>query len=84
MLIATAVTILGLLAGIAAAQLQGLRLSGVIIVPLSAVYLLKNFATFPVFTLGIVAAYTSLWIVKRRLLLFGRTPAGYAAVRVPE
>jgi len=73
MLIATAVTILGLLAGIAAAQLQGLRLSGVIIVPLSAVYLLKNFATFPVFTLGIVAAYTSLWIVKRRLLLFGRT-----------
>jgi len=73
MLVATAVMILGLAAGIAAAQLAGLRLTGVIIVPLSAVYLLKNFATFPVFTLSILAAYGSLWIVKRRLLLFGRT-----------
>jgi len=73
MLIATTVMILGLIAGIVAAQLQGLRLTGVIIVPLSAVYLLKNFATFPVFSLSIVGAYLSLWVIKRRLLLFGRT-----------
>jgi len=73
MLVATVVMILGLVAGIAAAQLAGLRLTGVIIVPLSAVYLLKNFATFAVFTLSIIAAYGSLWILKRRLLLFGRT-----------
>lgn len=73
MLVATTVMILGLVAGIVAAQLRGLRLTGVIVVPLSAVYLLKNFATFPVFSLSIIAAYVSLWIVKRRLLVFGRT-----------
>lgn len=72
MLIATVIVAVGLLAGIAAAQLRGLRLGGVIVVPLTAVYLLRDFTTFPVFVVSVVAAYVSLWIVKNRLLLFGR------------
>jgi len=47
MLIATAVLLLcGLVAGTIAAQLYGLRLGGVLIVPLVAVYLLRSFGTF--------------------------------------
>lgn len=72
MLIATTIMILGLLVGIAAAQLHGLRLGGVIVVPLVSVYLLWNFATFPVFVASTVAAYASLQFVKQRLLLYGR------------
>lgn len=72
MLIATTVTLLGLLAGITAAQLWGLRLGGVIVVPLVAVYLLRSFGTFPVFLLSTLAAYVSLSVIKRRLPLFGR------------
>jgi len=73
MLIATTLTILGLLGGITVAQLRGLRLGGVLVVPLGAVYLLWSFSSAPVFLLSIVAAYASLWIVKRRLLWFGRS-----------
>ena len=72
MLIATAILLLGLLAGIGAAQLRGLRLGGVIVVPLVAVYLLRSFSTFPVFVLSTVAAYVSLRFVKARLPLYGR------------
>lgn len=72
MLIATTVMILGLLAGIVVAQLRGLRLGGVVVVPLSAVYLLWDFSSAPVFLFSVLAAYVSLWIIKRRLLLFGR------------
>jgi len=46
MLIATAVLLCGLVAGTIAAQLYGLRLGGVLIVPLVAVYLLRSFRTF--------------------------------------
>lgn len=73
MLIATAVMLLGLLAGVVVAQLRGLRLGGVIVVPLTAVYLLRSFQTAPIFLLSVLAAYVSLWIVKRQLLVFGRT-----------
>lgn len=73
MLIATTLTILGLLAGVTVTQLRGLRLGGVLVVPLGAVYLLWSFPSAPVFLLSIVAAYVSLWIVKRRLLWFGRS-----------
>lgn len=72
MLIATTVFLLGLLAGIGAVQLFGLRLGGVIIVPLVAVYLLRSFATFPVFVLSTLAAYLSLSYTKRRLPIYGR------------
>jgi hypothetical protein len=72
MLIATAVTLLGLLAGIAAAQLRGLRLGGIVVVPLVTVYLLWNFSTFPVFVLSTIAAYVSVQVTKTRLPLYGR------------
>lgn len=72
MLIATAVLLCGLVAGIIAAQLYGLRLGGVLIVPLVAVYLLRSFGTFPVFVLSTVAAYASISYIKTRLPLYGR------------
>ncbi|MXR50357.1 capsular biosynthesis protein [Halovenus sp. WSH3] len=72
MRIATVIMLLGLLAGIAGSQLAGLRLGGVMIVPLVTVYFFLSFATFPVFVLSVIAAYVSLWIIKRRLLLYGR------------
>lgn len=72
MLIATAITLLGLLAGIAAAQLRGLRLGGIVVVPLVSVYLLWNFSTFPVFVLSTIAAYVSVHVIKTRLPLYGR------------
>jgi len=72
MLIATAVLLCGLVAGTIAAQLYGLRLGGVLIVPLVAVYLLRSFGTFPVFVLSTVAAYASISYIKTRLPLYGR------------
>ncbi|MFC7135297.1 MULTISPECIES: poly-gamma-glutamate biosynthesis protein PgsC/CapC [Salinibaculum] len=72
MLVVTVLMILGLLGGIIAAQLQGLRLGGVIIVPLFAIYTLRTFGTFPVLVMSVIGGYVSLWIVKRRLLLYGR------------
>lgn len=72
MLIATAVMLVGLILGIGAAQLAGLRLGGVIVVPLVSVYFLQSFATLPVFIASVAAAYFSLRIVKNRLLVYGR------------
>lgn len=72
MIIATTILLVGLLAGIAAAQLRGLRLGGVIVVPLVAVYLLRSFGTFPVFVLSTIAAYVSVAYVKGRIPLYGR------------
>jgi hypothetical protein len=72
MLIVTAVMLLGLLGGITASQLRGLRLGGVIIVPLFAIYTLRSFGTFPVLMLSVLGGYLSLWVVKRRLFLYGR------------
>jgi hypothetical protein len=71
-LVATALMLLGLLAGIVAAQLGGLRLGGVIVVPLIAVYLLRSFGSFPVFVVSILAAYVSVWVITDRLLVYGR------------
>lgn len=73
MLVATVIMLLGLLAGIIGSQLAGLRLGGVMVVPLITVYFLLSFATFPVFVLSVIAAYVSLLIIKRRLLLYGRS-----------
>jgi hypothetical protein len=72
MLIATTVVLVGLLFGIGAAQLGGLRLGGVIVVPLVSVYLLRSFATFPVFVASVAAAYVSIDVIKDRVLLYGR------------
>ncbi|GAA3880433.1 hypothetical protein GCM10022627_36800 [Haloarcula argentinensis] len=64
--------LLGLVLGIAAAQLAGLRLGGVIVVPLVSVYFLQSFATLPVFIASVAAAYFSVRIIKNRLLVYGR------------
>lgn len=73
MLVVTALTILGLLGGIVGAQLRGYRLGGVLIVPLFAIYTLRTFGTFPVLVMSVIGGYVSLWIVRRRLLLYGRS-----------
>ncbi len=73
MLVVTAITILGLLGGVVASQLGGLRLGGVIIVPLFAVYTLRSFGTFPVLVASVVGGYVTLRIVTRRLVLYGRS-----------
>lgn len=72
MLIAVTVMLLGLLAGIVAAQLGGLRLGGVVVVPLFAVYTLRNAASLPVVLLGVVVAFVAVGVTQRRLLWYGR------------
>ncbi len=72
MLIVTAVMLLGLIGGIVASQIGGLRLGGVVIVPLFAVYTLRSFGTFPVLLMSVIGSYASVGIAKRRLILYGR------------
>jgi len=72
MLVATAIMILGLLVGVSASQFGALRLGGVIVVPLIAVYLLRSFGSFPLFVVSIAAAYVSLKVVTDRYLIYGR------------
>jgi hypothetical protein len=72
MLVVTALMLIGLIGGIIASQIGGLRLGGVIIVPLFAIYTLRTFGTFPVLMMSIIGGYVSIWIVKRRFLLYGR------------
>lgn len=63
---------LGLLVSIAVVQLWGLRMSGVMVIPLLAIYGLYSYATIPIFVLSTLAAYISLHIIKTRTLLYGR------------
>ncbi|OIB57767.1 poly-gamma-glutamate biosynthesis protein PgsC/CapC [Natrialba sp. SSL1] len=72
MIIAVTLTVLGLLLGIGLVQSYGLRLSGVLVVPLFAVYVLYDFLALPVFVLGTAAAYVGLTVLQQRTLLFGR------------
>jgi len=53
--------------------LRGYRLGGVIVVPLFAIYTLRSFGTFPVLVMSVIGGYLSVWIVKRRFLLYGRS-----------
>lgn len=73
MLVVTTLMLIGLLGGITASQLRGYRLGGVIIVPLFAIYTLRSFGTFPVMLMSVIGAFLSVWLVKRRLLLYGRS-----------
>lgn len=72
MIVAATLTVLGLLIGIGIVQQYGLRLSGVLVVPLFAVYALYDFTAIPAFALGTVAAYGGLVVLQRRTFLFGR------------
>lgn len=72
MIVAVAVTVLGLLLGVVVVQSTGLRMSGVLVVPLLAVYGLYDITTLPVLLASIAVAYGALVVVERRTLLLGR------------
>lgn len=72
MIVAAAVTALGLFCVGAITQLFGYRLGGTIVIPVLAVYTLKNVLMLPIFVLSTIIAYMGLWVVKRRTLLYGR------------
>lgn len=72
MFLTTLLLVVGLIAGVLAVQLGSFRMSGVLTVPLLAVYGLYNYATVPVFVLSALAAYVVLTYVKSRTFLYGR------------
>ncbi|GAB7019193.1 poly-gamma-glutamate biosynthesis protein PgsC/CapC [Halostagnicola bangensis] len=72
MIVAALLTIIGLLIGIGIVQSFGLRLSGVLVVPLFAVYSLYDVFALPAFVIGVIASYVGLALLQRRTLLFGR------------
>lgn len=72
MIVASLLMIVGLLIGIGAVQAYGLRLSGVLVVPMFAVYSLYDVLAIPAFVIGVLAAYVGLAVLQRRTLLFGR------------
>lgn len=72
MILSALLILLGLLLGITATQLWDLRLSGVIVVPLFAIYTLYDIASLPVLLGSVVIAYWGLTVVTERTLLFGR------------
>lgn len=73
MLVAITLMVLGLLAGVLVVQYRAYRLSGVLVVPLLAVYSLYNFLTLPLFLLAFLVAYVALFAIKRWTLLYGRS-----------
>lgn len=72
MIVAVAVTSLGLLLVSVVTQLFGYRLGGSITVPVLAVYTLKNVYMLPIFVLSTALAYVGLWVAKKRTLLYGQ------------
>ena len=52
MLVAIILAVIGILSVIMITQVLGYRLGGVIVVPVLAVYALKNFIMFPVFVIS--------------------------------
>lgn len=65
--------VLGLLVGVAIVQLWGLRMSGVLVIPLLAIYGLYDNPSLVVFVLSTIAAYIALYLVKKRSLVYGRS-----------
>ena len=79
MILSAALVLLGLLLGITATQLWDLRLSGVIVVPLFAIYTLYDMTALPVLLVSVAIAYWGLTLVTERTLLYGRQLL-YAAI----
>jgi len=71
-LVAATIICLGLVMGIAVIQVTDLRLSGVLVVPLVALYTLYSVETLPLFVLSAIVAYAGIAITTRRTLVFGR------------
>lgn len=72
MIVAALVLLLGLAGGVAATQLWGLRLSGVLVVPLFALYTLYDVTSLPVILVSIALAYVAVGLVREHTLLYGR------------
>lgn len=72
MIIAITVLTVGFVAIVGATHRFDLRLGGVVVVPLLAVYTLRNVEALPLFVLSGVTAYVSILLVQRRVLLYGR------------
>lgn len=72
MIAAAIVTILGLAAGIALVESTGLRMGGVIVVPLLALYTLHTVATLPLFLLSVGVAIVGVGELHDRTLIHGR------------
>jgi len=72
LLVPAAILVIGLFAVILAAELYNLRFGGVVVVPLLAVYMLFDMAALPLFVISTAAAYVTLVIIERRLVLYGR------------
>lgn len=72
MILAAILIAVGLVAGMIATQLWDLRLSGVIVVPLFAIYTLYDLLSVPILLGSVAFAYASIVLVTRRTLLFGR------------
>lgn len=72
MLVSLLVTIMGLLAGLILVQRTGLRLGGVLVVPLLAVYTLYAFSALPLFLLSTTFTYIVVGVIRKRTLIHGR------------
>jgi len=73
MIVAALVLVAGFLAVSYVTQTRGLRMGGTIVVPVLALYTLKNFVALPVFLVSFGLAYVALWAAKRYTLVYGRT-----------
>ncbi len=72
MLVAIILAVIGILSVITITQVLGYRLGGVIVVPIMAVYTLKNFVMLPVFVISVLIAYVGLNYVKKKTMTYGR------------
>ncbi|WP_323171821.1 poly-gamma-glutamate biosynthesis protein PgsC/CapC [Natrialba sp. PRR66] len=72
MIVAAAITILGIAIGIGVTQYRGLRMGGVIVVPLLAVYSLYSFEALPLFLVTATLAYCLVGLIRRHTLIYGR------------
>lgn len=72
MILSAVLVLLGVSLGIVATQLWDLRLSGVIVVPLFAIYTLYDLAALPILLVSVGIAYLGLALVTERTLLYGR------------
>jgi len=71
-MIAIGLLVFGLAVSSLVAHKLGLRLGGVLVVPLLAVYTLWSFASLAMFLFSTVVAYACLLLISRRYLLYGR------------
>jgi len=72
MIVAVLVTATGLFVVGSVTQLYGYRLGGTIVVPVLAVYTLKNAVMLPIFLLSTMLAFVGLSVVKQTTLIYGR------------